>query len=268
MAVTFFGHTPDSTGMNELICRDPGFKDKCTQTILPNLSTIVTDLVMGEESAAICNKLSLCLAPNSNDVSSIMEEIPQIKCSSCQAVVHTLKVSLQGNVSDAKIQQGLQNLCSITPLKGTCSKLKAMFTEHTLDVRNEVYKICEIANYCNPIPDSTAHCRPNIEQLTTPNLHRSLPMFTNEFGTPAPIFGIDAGCQACQWFASAIEAYLSQESTEEELARVLQELCTALPPEYAKVCQNFVSVYLTEALVYLLDRVTPPFICSKLLQCE
>lgn len=45
---------------------------------------------------------------------------------------------------------------------------------------------------------------------------------------------------------SAVEAYISQQATQEELARVLSELCTLLPGNYASVCQNFITVRLRQ----------------------
>jgi len=66
---------------------------------------------------------------------------------------------------------------------------------------------------------------------------------------------------------SAIEAYVAQDTTEEELGKVFQELCTVLPGDYSHVCENFVNVYLSEALVYVLDSLTPPVVCEKLKVC-
>jgi len=77
----------------------------------------------------------------------------------------------------------------------------------------------------------------------------------------------DAECQVCQWAVSAVEAYISQPDTEQELARVLQELCTVLPGNYAQVCQNFVVVYMDETVAYVIDNFTPPVVCSKLDVC-
>jgi len=78
----------------------------------------------------------------------------------------------------------------------------------------------------------------------------------------------DAECQICQWAVSAVEAYISQQDTEQELARVLQELCTVLPGNYATICQNFVVVYMDEAVNYVIDNLTPPLVCSKLDVCQ
>jgi len=74
-------------------------------------------------------------------------------------------------------------------------------------------------------------------------------------------------CQICQWAVSAVEAYISQDDTEQELARVLQELCTVLPGNYASLCQNFVVVYMDEAVNYVIDNLTPPLVCNKIDVC-
>lgn len=64
-----------------------------------------------------------------------------------------------------------------------------------------------------------------------------------------------------------MEAYISQPDTEQELARVLQELCTVLPGNYATICQNFVVVYMDEAVNFIIDNLTPPLVCSKIDVC-
>jgi hypothetical protein len=67
---------------------------------------------------------------------------------------------------------------------------------------------------------------------------------------------------------SAIEAYLAQDATEIELSRVFATLCTVLPGPYSNVCQNFVLVYMSEVVGYVIDNLTPPFICDRLNLCN
>eukprot|EP01127_Copromyxa_protea_P003266 TRINITY_DN13105_c0_g1_i1.p1 TRINITY_DN13105_c0_g1~~TRINITY_DN13105_c0_g1_i1.p1 ORF type:complete len:294 (-),score=57.93 TRINITY_DN13105_c0_g1_i1:28-909(-) len=76
-----------------------------------------------------------------------------------------------------------------------------------------------------------------------------------------------ARCQACQWAVSAIEAYFAQDTTTDELSRILQELCTVLPGDYAEVCQNFVLVYTPQALGWTIDNLTPPVVCEQINFC-
>jgi hypothetical protein len=83
--------------------------------------------------------------------------------------------------------------------------------------------------------------------------------------TPPSLTG--ARCQACQWAVSAIEAYFAQDTTTDELSRILQELCTVLPGDYAEVCQNFVLVYTPQALGWIIDNLTPPVVCEDIHFC-
>lgn len=132
-----------------------------------------------------------------------------------------------------------------------------------------------VRNSTNPVQssDQTKYQRPFIRQEYQRPGKRSVSDWQMTGAIPGSVlnandFGVDAACQLCQWATSAIEAYLSQETTETELARILTNLCTALPPGLSKTCSSLVSVYLTEVLVYMLDRVTPPVICNRLLQCS
>lgn len=40
-----------------------------------------------------------------------------------------------------------------------------------------------------------------------------------------------------------------------------------LPGQYATVCQNFVVVYMEEAVDYVIDNLTPPVVCEKISIC-
>lgn len=89
----------------------------------------------------------------------------------------------------------------------------------------------------------------------------------NMFLVSGPPSVSGARCQACQWAVSAIEAYFAQDTTTDELSRILQELCTVLPGDYAEVCQNFVLVYTPQALGWVIDNLTPPVVCEQINFC-
>jgi len=72
-------------------------------------------------------------------------------------------------------------------------------------------------------------------------------------------------CQACQWAVSAVEGYLSQDPNVEDLGVVLQNLCTVLPQNYSQLCKNFIVLYLDEAMLVVLDSLTPPYVCKIIL---
>eukprot|EP01125_Pyxidicula_operculata_P009605 TRINITY_DN3156_c0_g1_i7.p1 TRINITY_DN3156_c0_g1~~TRINITY_DN3156_c0_g1_i7.p1 ORF type:complete len:250 (-),score=19.93 TRINITY_DN3156_c0_g1_i7:62-811(-) len=197
--------------------------------------------------------------------------------STCCGVI-LVKKPKKLSVSDQEITSVLHSLPHSVPqiLKSGCEELlntKTIKETFMHSLRNKdltPYEICQNVSYCH-ITNLIQNRFDSIADMLKKNVqqHQNLEsLIPNIVGGDLTLPGIsnDLQCQLCQWAISAIEAYLSQDTTEAELGRILQELCTIMPGEYSKLCQSFVSVYMSEAMLYVLDNLTPPLICSNLLR--
>lgn len=293
--------------LNSLICADPSFKEKCERIIVSNLNSIITEIMLESSSSQSCENLGFCSATQKLQSSHNSKQASPNSAHSCFACKSVGYASLMVPRSDESQYNSLANVCATISQLGNldkefCDILSKKWSEalpESTDTTDDIpARKCELWKYCTPQfeHDKKISTRPRdaknqassqtSKRSTSQQASSSQPaspdsniapnsfsqlLWTLPSKTSTPIddaFGDDISCEMCQWAASAVEAYLSQDTTQTELSRVLQDLCTALPPEYSKLCSSFVSAYLTELLVYLLDRVTPPVICNRLLQCS
>eukprot|EP01125_Pyxidicula_operculata_P009601 TRINITY_DN3156_c0_g1_i1.p1 TRINITY_DN3156_c0_g1~~TRINITY_DN3156_c0_g1_i1.p1 ORF type:complete len:274 (-),score=37.49 TRINITY_DN3156_c0_g1_i1:62-883(-) len=270
----------------------PFYKQICSDLILPYLDeTILEDINEHLSPQDACVHIKLCKGTDREPINlldtSVGTVFSEAKCGVCQSVVGYAKHMLWSDlskkpkklsVSDQEITSVLHSLPHSVPqiLKSGCEELlntKTIKETFMHSLRNKdltPYEICQNVSYCH-ITNLIQNRFDSIADMLKKNVqqHQNLEsLIPNIVGGDLTLPGIsnDLQCQLCQWAISAIEAYLSQDTTEAELGRILQELCTIMPGEYSKLCQSFVSVYMSEAMLYVLDNLTPPLICSNLLR--
>jgi saposin len=205
-----------------------------------------------------CSNLNYC-SPIQSSSSSVPVVQPQtspkqneptkLRCSICKGLFMLAKSQLESTKDISQVQQQLSTICRTVPpsLQASClelSQYEGLF-ELSIMSDSDAFTTCKAVNYCSSQTDIVL---PESKALG--------------FGAIPPM-----ECQACQWAVSAIEAYLSQDPNVQELAGVLEALCTVLPDPYVPICKNFVTLYLDEALLVLLDNLTPPYVCAKLAAC-
>jgi hypothetical protein len=176
-----------------------------------------------------------------------------IRCTGCELIVSWVTSNEGQNTTRANIEALLRRSCNALPnwLNATChgivdNNLDALIT--FIQERLAPGVTCQRLGFC---PNNTLTRVDRLERFK-----RSLPAAS------------DTECQSCQWMVSAIESYASKESSASSFAQFLEELCTLLPNQYTFICQDFVNVYITEILQYLLESLPPPVICEKLTLCQ
>jgi len=231
------------------------------ETLLDHLSEITTAKKLKAPASQVCELISFCPTASGNlkDAEHSNENLSElqqdISCSVCEAVL-TMASATNGSKKNTHIL--LSTICQQAPLiiQESCKMFintYAKLIEEGINSKKNPLETCKSIKIC-PL---------NVNR--TSQLH-SLTLLSSILSNP--LDGQDnAQCQACQWVVSAIEAYLAQDTTEIELSRVLATLCTVLPGTYSNVCQNFVLVYMSEVVGYVIDNLTPPFICEKISLC-
>jgi len=249
-----------TTLLNASCTKFPTCEEFCNSLQLKgSVARIIEALTGGKTPQNTCTNLNLCTSTPDKNNDRVIEDVHEedhissstLRCSICQGIVNVAK----NKIVSTNISQPydiFDTLCNQIPpaLKAICTDLRPFGTiiESSITSGTESSQICQSTGFCS---DSDILLSKSAAQT-----------FRSGSGSGAPVT-----CQSCQWAISAIEAYLSQETTEQELANVLKELCTIMPDTYAKICQSFISVYLSEAVVFVLDNLTPPFVCGKLLVC-
>jgi len=248
--------------LNETCSKYPSSQDICRSlqlkgTVLRIIDGIKSNITPRET----CSNLNFCSPIQSSSSSAPVlqpqttpnvkqNEPTKLRCSICKGVFLLAKNQIKTTNDISKVQQQLSAICKTVPpaIQASCielSQYEGLF-ELSIMSDSDAATTCKAVNFCSSQTDSIFS---NSKSLTS-------------LGAIPPM-----ECQACQWAVSAIEAYLSQDPNVQELAGVLEALCTVLPDPYVPICKNFVTLYLDEALLVLLDNLTPPYVCAKLSAC-
>jgi hypothetical protein len=226
-------------------------------SLLDHLSEITTANKLKAPASQVCELISFCSPKNVEHSNQNLSELQQeISCSVCEAVL-TMASATNGSKKNSHLL--LSAICQKAPLiiQESCKMFiytYAVVIEEGMNSKKNPLDTCKSIRICPLNVNRTSQLR-------------SFTLLSSILANP--LDGQDnAQCQACQWVVSAIEAYLAQDTTEIELSRVFATLCTVLPGTYSNVCQNFVLVYMSEVVGYVIDNLTPPFICDQLRLCS
>jgi len=249
--------------LKETCPKYPSAEDFCMSLQMKgSVSRIIGGIIANKTPRMTCTELNLCtpespplkseqdsLVPSDNQPSqNVVSSGPsRVKCGICQALYLLVKTSYDSNPDMSQTQQYFSSLCHTAPplFRNSCDELLSYGSVFQLAIASgsDSVTACMTVNFCSP------------ETLTSPK-------------SASPISAIPPiECQACQWGVSAVEAYLSQDANINDLAYVLEALCTVLPENYSAICRNFIELYLDEALLDLLNTLTPPYVCTKLFGC-
>jgi len=250
--------------LNEVCPKYPSSEDFCKSLQLKgSVSRIIEGILTNQTPHYTCAKLNLCNSPETNSYS---ESVPIVKgsqqgssklrCSICNGLYLLSKTYYDSTGDITQMQQQLASLCHTAPpsLKNPCNELlqyRSVF-ELAITSNADSLEACQAVEFCTDSDSDNAGF--SFSSLFD---RKSL-----SSGNVPPL-----ECQACQWGVSAVEAYLSQDNNVQDLGNVLQALCTVLPPPYTGICKNFIALYLDEAMLVILDTLTPPIVCSQLGVC-
>lgn len=219
-----------------------------------SVSMILSGLLGNKTPRMTCSDLNLCssennnlkpILPRSQEGTNVVTKpttlgVSKVKCDICQGIYHFAKTYK----TDPNNQ--LNSFCKTVPpnLRDTCDELLQYggLFDLALSSDSDAFTACKTVNFCTT-QDQVSY--------NPARLGSSIPSLE---------------CQACQWAVSAAESYFSQDTNVEELAYVLENLCTVLEyTPYQDICRNFVELYLDEIVLVFLDNITPPVVCTKLL---
>jgi saposin len=76
-----------------------------------------------------------------------------------------------------------------------------------------------------------------------------------------------AACSMCEALVGFVEGYLSQNDTQAQIQKQLDQLCSLTGP-YEQICDNLVAQYLPQLIQYVEGKETPQAACTKVGVCS
>jgi hypothetical protein len=74
-------------------------------------------------------------------------------------------------------------------------------------------------------------------------------------------------CEACAIIVKSIESWIAEGKTEDEIASLLEQLCTILPSSFQPVCDDIVKKGIATIIALLEKKWTPERVCAAMKMC-
>ncbi|XP_059176048.1 uncharacterized protein LOC131955787 isoform X11 [Physella acuta] len=228
-------------------------QQECNALVTQYTPTIIQLLLSKLDPSQVCAKLKFC---TSSTVAQVAVEKPTSEqpksqlCDMCKLVVTYIDTYLKQNVSEAKIEEMLDKLCSFLPsaIQQECNALVTQYTPTIIQLllsKLDPSQVCAKLNFCT---NSTAALKQSAElSLNQPN---------GEL------------CDLCKYVVTYIDTYLQQNASEAEIEALLEKVCSFLPASIQQQCDSLVATYAPKIIELLLQKLTPSEVCAALKLCD
>ncbi|XP_076643246.1 prosaposin [Halictus rubicundus] len=227
----------------------------------------------------------------------VSDDLP---CKLCEQLVQHLRDLLVANTTELEFHQVLDGLCKQT--KSFETECTTIVDEYYPEIYEYLTKslnsnaVCQMSGMC-PAPGRTVQNEPiwpllprNVEEIgvrifqnSNKNVEpeKSEPLSKSEiegmqlgiermFPFPlsdGPVVNGKASCALCEYIMHDIQNYLTSPATEEEVIRLLQNVCTHFPSGIGGECRNFVQTYGDAVVALLIQEIDPAHVCGMLRLC-
>jgi len=204
----------------------PVFGKQCEAMVDAYLPMIIDWIVNAENPQKFCTQIGLCPKASVTDGGN---------CMLCKLVVSYVEQYLEKNNTQQEIEKLLDKVCDALPLlKAQC---KALVHEY----------LPELIEF--------------IENKENPDT------FCAQIGLcPKSVPEAGPGCVVCELVVSAVEKFLKENKTEEEIEKLLDKLCDTLPV-FKDQCKAMINAYLDKIIDWIENKEDPKTLCQQLGLC-
>jgi len=221
------------------------FKTQCTNFIKSKFSLIVQLVLQYDDPALVCALAGFC--PKVEQVGNFD------KCSVCHFLVGVAESWVESNATEEKLFSVLEDACKIIPgaYSAVCKAVIVQYGPKLVEL---------LLNKENP----DTICK-QIRLCTTALMKEvaASPAFS-----PADVKVKGATeCYVCKLVVGYVENFIKSNSSEAEIIKEADKVCSVLPSSIGAVCKAFVANYLPQVIEMLLNKVPPQSVCDSLKLC-
>jgi len=211
------------------------YKTECESMVHEYGQKIIDFLVKEAKPKTLCAHLRMC--PGKETTLTVKASYPY--CPICTMVAAKLEKFVTQKSSKAQIELVLDGICAILPSQYAteCDNYVAQYTPMIVDLLiQEVSpkQLCATLSLC---PAMT------LEVKNTPY------------------------CGVCLIVAQELSQVVTQNSTEQQIEQALEQVCSFLPSQYTKECDELVKQYTPMIIEMLKKEVDPKELCAMLKLC-
>ncbi|PIK50803.1 hypothetical protein BSL78_12333 [Apostichopus japonicus] len=234
--------------LDEVCSLLPGtLQEDCSILVNYYTTEVIYQFIRKYPANKICTLLKVCAAVDGELKSVAHVEVEQEpSCAICEFAVKELEQMLQKDSTEASIRKALNSLCSRLPstVAKDCQMFVDYYTEEIIFILVSQFppsSLCTSINLCTA--SEIKGVTEKVEQNT-------------QF------------CTICEFVAKYLEEDLQKNSTEAEIKKALDLVCSKLPSTVTKECQMFVDYYTEEIIFILVSQFPPSKLCSSLQLCS
>ncbi|KAJ8022464.1 Prosaposin [Holothuria leucospilota] len=227
-------------------------QEDCNLLVTYYTTEVIYQLLRKYPANKICTLLKVCAAVD-GELTAVTHLDVQLapECAICEFVARELEKMLQKDSTEDAIRKALDSVCEFLPSTVTkdCEMFVAYYTEEIIFILVSQFppdKICSSIQLCGAADVKLL----NEETAVEANEPKSSPE-----------------CVICEFVARELEGMLQMNSTEAEIEKALESVCSRLPATVAKDCTMFVDYYTQEIVFILVSQFPPDKLCTTLRLC-
>jgi len=236
----------------------PGnIESQCDQFV-ETYTDLIIQMLTGEVTPQeVCSYLGLCKQSQPSYAVALNSEVSKGPyCTLCEYAVTTLDNMLENESTEEEIEQALDVVCYqlSAPVHKECLKMVHKYTDEIIHMLVHDYSaedVCSALSLC-------------VNEEISSNDINALDDFLGSVEDEDSLQeGESVGCVMCEFAVSVLDEHLDDDSTIDQVERVVQFLCSYLPGSIADECTDFVDQNgkkLIDALVK--DDLDPQEVCT------
>lgn len=237
-------------------------KDKCTEMVKAFLPLYLEYIAQFDDPNMICHVIRFCTDEELHPVNAkivgmlnLLKKNGSDNCQTCKTIV----AEVQQVERDPDIQKSIEDfvkteVCShFGSSKDECVSYIDMFAPvvfQFLSTWLDPDARCRQFGFCPSSPMSLHEAAPKIDHLLKPHEVRS-----------------QDECALCKYILGLVKKQLEKNTTEEEILKALEKVCSMLPEQLNASCKEFVDKYVPAAIEMLKDT-DPDQVCDLLGVCS
>jgi hypothetical protein len=233
-------------------------RDECVSFVNQYEQIIITLLTSEIDPNKVCGFIGLCNKTREFEkkpvvqLSSRSERINprSLNCTICKLVMTEVQMQLKNNVSEQQIIHFIEGkLCDLAgPLAPLCKSALESFGPQILTMLAnglDPEKACEFLQMCSSKKHNSEHqIEPRKQAKET------------------------VVCEICLYVAQAIDGFLKQNKTEQEVVNEVLKVCNIFPSPIKDECASFLGEYAPYVFELAAQELDPKAICSRLNVCS
>lgn len=271
---------------------------ECKQFVSQYGPSVIALLVQSIDPASICPSLGIC--PKTEEIRHVEVNSEKSNCPLCLFAVEQLETVLKNNRSVEQIRHALDNLCThlSTKLRSECEDFVDTYTEQLVEMlvaKMDAQEICVYLQLCDaevktPIKTKYGqidkyHEKPQLRgdrnnfrkksMLPAHMLVQHKDIETNEIfddtvngRTVRPPVTQKTVCVVCEFVLKEIDDEIKDKHNEDEIKKVIHNVCKRMPKTIRSECDNFVEKYADMVISLLAQELDPQQVCAELKLCD